>query len=513
MTKLRATRRLFLTTTAAAFGLAALGLPDMARAQALKGGTLRVGIRGDMANYDPQQLSSVNFWLIKQLYDSIIEYTEAGEAVPSLGESWTIAPDNKSVTVKLRSGVTFHSGAPLNAAAVDATLKKGSDPKTGKMVFPTMSIIESWSADDDLTFTIKFHNPVPDKQITDFLQFLIPIDPAIIDKAETEVSGTGPFTLAGREVGQSVTMKKNPNYWRENEPILDEVVFTIFADDASAAAALESGALDVYYNGQVRTSVRLRDAGFPLILGPGKLVQVFRINSTRGPFQNKQFRQAFNYLMNREAMLKVGYAGLGVPVALPWASSNPAFDESKAAEHAYNIDKAKELLAASGLTQAQMEDWKILANGGDEAAMALAQIVQESLKEAGLNVQLAVQQGSEFTDSMLQGNFDAMFGGVGNTQKFPSRIITNSIYRIKGNPVLGDPNPHTAYVDAINRVDNSFGDDVKPAYDNLNAVLLDESFAIPTNTLETGQINHAPNVDGLALDIDNLLVLRSAGFK
>ena len=113
------------------FGMAGLALAGVslagalpASAQQLKGGRLRVAVLSELANYDPQQLSTVNFHVIKNLYDSLIEYTPEGKPEPSLATEWTIAPDKTSVTLKLRSGVTFHSGTPFKADSVLATLQK-----------------------------------------------------------------------------------------------------------------------------------------------------------------------------------------------------------------------------------------------------------------------------------------------------------------------------------------------------------------------------------------------------
>ena len=95
------------------------------------------------------------------------------------------------------------------------------------------------------------------------------------------------------------------------------------------------------------------------------------------------------------------------------------------------------------------------------------------------------------------------------------RVATNSIYRTANNPILGTPHPHPEYVAAIERVNTTFGSgaDVKAAYDNLNKVLVETAFAIPTNTYDTGLIVAAKNVDGFTLDIDNMLVARTIGFK
>jgi len=244
-------------------------------------------------------------------------------------------------------------------------------------------------------------------------------------------------------------------------------------------------------------------------------VQVFRINTTRGPFRNEKFRQAFNFLLDREGILRVGYAGLGKVTALPWAPASPAVDASYDARYAFDTEKARALLAASGLSAAEMNNWKLLVNGGDESLVLISQVAQSSLAKAGIKVDLDLKQGAEFVDALLNGKFDAVFGAIGNVQKFPTRLTTNSIYRTTNNPILGTPHPHPAYVAAIDRVNKTFGPgaDVRGAYDNLNRVLVDSAFGIPTNTYDTGLIVAAPAVGGFTLDIDNMLVARTIGFK
>ncbi|MBV9539547.1 MAG: ABC transporter substrate-binding protein, partial [Acidisphaera sp.] len=140
--------------------------------------------------------------------------------------------------------------------------------------------------------------------------------------------------------------------------------------------------------------------------------------------------------------------------------------------------------------------------------------VQNTLARAGLQVALDVKQGSELVDTMLTGKFDALFGGVGNVQKFPSRLTTNSIYRTVKNPVLGDPHPFPDYVEAIARVDHTVAppDAVKAAYDNLNRVLVSDAFGIPTNTYNVGLIVAAKNVGGFMPDVDDIFVARGLGF-
>ena len=198
-------RRTLLAGTAA-LGLGAtiapVGAPASAQT-ALKGDRpMRIALLADFVNYDPHQFSSQNAIIMRNLYDTLIDYDDAGRPVPALAETFTIAPDNMSATVVLRQGVTFHSGAALTSADLDATLKKAADPKTGKNVFPTMAPVQDWTVVDDRTVRLNFKQKVPDRQITDLLQFMFVIAKDTTDSAETKVNGTGPFTVAERVLGQ-----------------------------------------------------------------------------------------------------------------------------------------------------------------------------------------------------------------------------------------------------------------------------------------------------------------------
>ena len=260
-------------------------------------------------NFDPMQFSTMNFPLIKNLLRQPDRIHTRWKAVPSLATAWKIAPDNTSVTVTLRKDVKFHSGAPFNAEAVAATLKKAADPQKGKNVYATMSFVKDWTVVDQSTIRLNFNGPgagAPDHRPA---AIHLPDRPAGIDTVETKPAGTGAYPAASAWSGSASPSWPTRITGARSEPVSNEAVLTIFSEDAAATAALESGAVDIIYGGGARSAVRLKNAGYQLIQGPGPLVQVFRINTTRGPFRNAKFRQAFNYLMDRQGILRVGYAG------------------------------------------------------------------------------------------------------------------------------------------------------------------------------------------------------------
>ncbi len=95
------------------------------------------------------------------------------------------------------------------------------------------------------------------------------IEPSGIDAVETKTAGTGAYTLAERVLGQRIRLVANPKYWRAGQPVAQEIVFTVFSDNEAAAAALESGGVDLIYGASARSAVRLRDAGYQLDPGTG----------------------------------------------------------------------------------------------------------------------------------------------------------------------------------------------------------------------------------------------------
>lgn len=495
------------TTTTAAGGDTTTTTADDGDAAA--GGTLEVAILDEINGFDPMAFSAVNFPYIKNLYDSLIEYTPEGEPIPWLATDWEIAEDNTSVTVTLRDDVVFHSGAALDSAAVAATLEKAAHPEEGKNLFATMSIVENWETPDGQTVVLNFNAPVADRQITDLLQFLSVLDPTGIDTVVDTPAGSGPFMLESRRLGEEIRLVANPNYWGEG-PFLDGINLRIFDDADAASAALENGDVDLIYNVSGREGKRLADAGFNLVEGPGPLVQVLRINPNNGPFQNQTFRQAMAYLLNREAILEVGYAGIGEVTVLPWAPTSPAADRSYDEVYAYNPERAQELLAESGLSEAELEDFSMLVNSGSADAVAISQIFQADLAAVGIDIELDLFEGAEFTDRLLGGEFDVVFGGVGNVQKFPTRLATNSIFRTSANPIVGEP-MFPEYVEAIERVNTTLGPEeaIQEAYDNLNAVIMDLAFGLATNTFQFGLMIVSPEIGGITLDIDNILVGRT----
>lgn len=474
------------------------------------GGYLRVGIFSDATNWDPQSWANPSYAFAQNLYGSLVNYTEDGKVIPVLATEWQIAEDRSSITLTLRDGVTFASGAPMTSADVVATLEKGADPNRGDYLFQAMAIVESWEAPDERTIVLRFKGPRPDMQITDLLQFIKVIEASGIDTVKDVPAGTGPYKLESRAVGQNLVFRARPDYWG-GRAASEEVTYTLFSDVAASAAALESGAIDMVWGVDPRTAVRLEGAGFKLWEPPAAYTLSLQINTTRAPFTNKKFRQAMLHLVDREGIRQAGYAGRGTIVALPWGETSPAYDATYTEKYAFDLEKGRALIQESGISPEEAGGWSVLVNGNQQEYVLASQILQSTLADIGITIGIDLRNTPEYLDTMFAGNYDVVFGRNGNTSKFPSRITLNSIFKTPNNAILGEPHPHPAYVAAIDRVNSTIGDEatMREAYDNLNRVLLDEVFAVPIVTANLGRIVAAPNVEGFTYDPDELLVLKN----
>src|SRR5205823_614195 len=173
-----------------------------AAAAAKKGGTFTYAEAGDFNNFNPWNFSAVNFEMYDQVFSRLLWKDGTGKANPDLAESWQLAPDNLSITLKLRNGLKWHDGKAVTAQdfldsfgyLTDPAL--ATDPSVLK-IKGLMGSINEVTAPDPSTVKLAFSAPVP--YITDILDywFLIRIedksDPQFVNKIPV---GTGPFSMA-----------------------------------------------------------------------------------------------------------------------------------------------------------------------------------------------------------------------------------------------------------------------------------------------------------------------------
>lgn len=467
-----------------------------------EGGILRVGIQDDVQRWDSSRLQTIFFGIHRNLYDTLADYQNGLNAEPMLASSWEISDAQDSVTITLRDDVVFHSGRAMTAEDVAANIAAFSDPDTGNQAYgPTSGAVEDWEVTGEHEIVVNFRQPLAELQITDLLTSWAIGDPEFFDVYDQEGNGTGPFRFVEWVPGERITLEANTDYWGEG-PYIDGIEYRIFGDADAMASALEAGDIDVLFNPDANVAQRLEGSGFTTVAAPpGAIIDQIRINPTQPPFDNVDVRLAVNYAVDFDAINEAINAGLGTPIRHPYAPTSPAYDEELAAEMDYDPERARELLENSGVPESEWTATILTASNSTIQQLA-GQVIQANLAEVGFTVEIELVDSATRTERLLSGGFQFLWGGIGNAQKYPTRITTNSIYRHQDNPVfdVGALIPeYPAAVDAANAAVTP--EEQAAAFDELNRVLT-ENMWVPTGIARPMLTTTAPNVTGAYKDID-----------
>lgn len=238
------------------------------------GGTLVVAADGTSfpANLNPAIATSNG---VVYISSKVVEpLAEAGfdGLQPRLATSWEGSDDGLTFTIHLREGVTFSDGQPFTSADVKFSAEEvwSKLQSFGRIVLANLDRVDT---PDPLTAVLVFSKPTPASLIENALPVVTAVLPAHVyqgtDFADAggdsplnqQPVGTGPFVFSEVRPGELIRLTKNPTYWGEGEPYLDEVVFQVLPDAASRAAALETGAVQAtVFSGVPRLDLQRLDA-------------------------------------------------------------------------------------------------------------------------------------------------------------------------------------------------------------------------------------------------------------
>ena len=383
------------------------------------------------------------------------------EVEPALAESWQRSDDGLTWTFNIRKDVRWHDGQLFTAHDVDFTFNRiiynndiaassrptfhfrYFDEATGRWEESPMTV----TALDD--YTVQCVLPLP------FAPFLRSMGTAIypkhilekhvddgtfestwdIETEPSEIIGTGPFTIESYEPGQSLVLKRNPDYWLKDSagnslPYLDKIVRVIVPDLAAELAKFRAGESDTHgVTGEEFAELDLLQESENFTLyrrGPafGTTFLAFNMNpgvnaETGQPyltpkklewFSTKEFRQAIAHSIDKDTLIRDVLHGLGYP---QWASISPAtgdFHNPFVPRYEYNPDKANRMLDDLGWTDTDgdgnREDgngnpiaFKMVTNTGNTVRGNVAEIVHSGLRQLGLNVEYKLV---EFGDLVSQ---------------------------------------------------------------------------------------------------------------
>jgi peptide/nickel transport system substrate-binding protein len=308
-----------------------------------------------------------------------------GGLKPRLATEWSQVDDD-TWEFKLRSGVKWHDGKEFTAKDVQFTIERNKNPKFscevgGKYFGGTEFSFESPDA-HTIRITTK-----PAQPILPLLMTVMPVESAEATPADEFTRnpvGTGPYTFAGWEVGQSITLKRNADYWGE-QPVVEEAKYLFRSDSAVAAAMVDAGEADIV------PSIALQDATNKEtdFAYPNSETTSLRIDTREAPTNDRRIREALNLAIDREAMLGTLFpeqaqiaTQLVVPTTIGYNADIPKWP--------YDPEKAKQLIEEAKAAGVPVDKQiRIIGrNGQYPNATEVMEAMMAMFQEVGLNVKL-----------------------------------------------------------------------------------------------------------------------------
>ena len=326
---------------------------DQPDAEPTDGGVLNFGVYAETAGLDPTVIngSGVAGGIeLAAVYDTLLRYNpDTLEYEPQLAESIEGNEDGSQWTLRLRDGVTFTDGTPLDAEAVVFSLQRFVDNES--RFAGMVGRVERFETPDPLT--VKFTLSEPWKTFPFMLAYVpgMVVSPTAVremgdDEFNRHPVGAGPFTVGRYAPGEELVLEANDDYW-DGRPHLDGVRFTILQGAQANLEAMQSGELQAAFLREPQVVNEARDAGYPGYLNlPNLSALVLMNNGVRGqdrPTADLRVRQAIAAAVDPEVLNQRADQGEGYPTYDMLSETSPYHHQSSTLEH--DPDRARQLLA------------------------------------------------------------------------------------------------------------------------------------------------------------------------
>ncbi len=276
---------------------------------------------------------------------------------PVLAESWTIAPDQKSVSFKLRQGVKWHDGQVFTADDVAWSVKEYWKPFYPQSILDYLEGVDVAGPQD---VTLRFDRPVPEFS----LQLLFSNGPnyilpkhlyegkdILLNPVNAAPVGTGPWKFVQWTRGSYAEFVRNPGYWRPVKSNVDKLIIRWWREPASRAAALETGELDAGFSNPIPLNDIKRFQANPNLNvtfeDEGLAISIY-FNVKNPIFSDVKVRQALAHAIDKDFIAKTIYYGFAKPAISPILSSNELYFTDDVPKYAFDPALAAKLLDQAG---------------------------------------------------------------------------------------------------------------------------------------------------------------------
>jgi peptide/nickel transport system substrate-binding protein len=323
--------------------------------------------------------------------------------------------------IRLRPGVSFTNGEPMNAAAVKFSIERINDPALRATARPFFANLTAVDVVDDTTLEVTTQGPDPLFPARMTLLGVVP--PRYVQEAGASSFGqrpvgTGPYTAAEWRKDDHLTLAANPAYWG-GAPHIQQVVFRVVPEELARVAALRTGEaqLAVGLSPSQAESLR-RTPGIRVEQAASTRVMVLAFNAATPPGDQLRFRQAVGAAVNREEIIRGLLRGFGAPVTSIFGPGIADVPEGQDTAFAYEPERARRLVAELNLGNTEIELRTPTARYPFDRETALA--VAQQLRRIGLNVRVRADEWGVFFNDLRARHMSAVYVmGHGNVWMDP----------------------------------------------------------------------------------------------
>ena len=396
------------------------------------------------------------------------------EWVPDHAKEWKVAADGMSMRFAIRDDITFHSGRKFTTKDIAFGLDQLKNDKWKSAATAGLNPVSEYKIVDDYTmeWTFKRANPT----VFEFMSLFRMVDMDTFDQvAQGKLNGTGAFKWTSFDPVKGATLEAYDKY-HLGRPLLDKIEYTVFADAAALAIALETGAIDDSALA-ADEAVRFYDnKKFRTIKFPANGMTPITFRTDLEPAQDKRVRQAIGFLLDRERYQQENFVGRFDELGrLPWPAISPATDK-ELDKPIYDRQRAKDLLKAAGFANGVPTPIKVDTLPIRAYSPAIAQLLQQEGKEVGLKFEFAPLEYNAMLDRYYQGKLDNLWIGFGDSGSQLSPQAHVRISATIGNDIIHHYRDPT-WVAARDALAN--GATGAADYKKFNEAYLDAAFQLP----------------------------------
>lgn len=351
------------------------------------------------------------------VYNQLVEFeTGTTNVVPGLAEEWEVSEDGTTYTFTLREGVEFHSNdlftpsRPLNADDVIYSFERQNEEGSWEY-FNAMSmpdLIESIEKIDERTVRFNLTRPEAPFIANLAMDFASIVSKEYADQMEEAGTpemlnqrpiGTGPFVFEDYQPDAVIRYTKNENYWKEDEPKVENLVFAITPDASVRLQRLQAGECHVMpYPNPADIQAIENNEDLELLQEPGFNVGYMAYNTTQEPFDDPQVRRALNMAIDKQAIIDVIFQGAGEVAKNPLPPSIWGYNDS-IEDDPYDPEQARQMLEDAGVEDLSMRIWAMpVQRPYNPNARRMAELIQEDFSEVGVDAEIVSYEWGEYLE-------------------------------------------------------------------------------------------------------------------